>query len=215
MPRDPAGRVRTLLLLLLTDEVGELFGGQWGLYLLRLCQRCCQSVQSIQPAVCHHAAPTSLPGRQQVLQTHWETLLQYWEQVNTLVINSVCFHSSLLPASPEAQYPDTLALTFDPAARHLTCVYNDHSVYVWDVKDVRNVGKLYSALYHSSCVWNLQVSQILQEILPGAPEIPPILQEILNTRNHTTRNTFNTTRDSLIILVPTQPVIPPIVSEIL
>ncbi|KAF3848280.1 hypothetical protein F7725_021308 [Dissostichus mawsoni] len=57
-----------------------------------------------------------------------------------------------LQHSPGAQYPDTLALTFDPASRHLTCVYNDHSVYVWDVKDVRNVGKLYSALYHSSCV---------------------------------------------------------------
>lgn len=64
----------------------------------------------------------------------------------------------MLPASPGAQYPDTLALTFDPTARHLTCVYNDHSVYVWDVKDVRNVGKLYSALYHSSCVWSVEVS---------------------------------------------------------
>ncbi|XP_071352730.1 WD repeat-containing protein 62 isoform X2 [Trachinotus anak] len=63
----------------------------------------------------------------------------------------------LLPASPSAQYPDTLALTFDPTAKHLTCVYNDHSVYVWDVRDVRNVGKLYSALYHSSCVWSAEV----------------------------------------------------------
>ncbi|XP_033994352.1 WD repeat-containing protein 62 isoform X2 [Trematomus bernacchii] len=62
-----------------------------------------------------------------------------------------------LQHSPGAQYPDTLALTFDPASRHLTCVYNDHSVYVWDVKDVRNVGKLYSALYHSSCVWSIEV----------------------------------------------------------
>ncbi|XP_038549160.1 WD repeat-containing protein 62 isoform X4 [Micropterus salmoides] len=66
-------------------------------------------------------------------------------------------HGSLSPANPGAQYPDTLALTFDPAARLLTCVYNDHSVYVWDVKDVRNVGKLYSALYHSSCVWSVEV----------------------------------------------------------
>ncbi|XP_030599747.1 WD repeat-containing protein 62 isoform X2 [Archocentrus centrarchus] len=66
-------------------------------------------------------------------------------------------HGSLLPASPGAQYPDTLALTFDPAAGYLTCVYNDHSLYVWDVKDVRNAGKLYSALYHSSCVWSVEV----------------------------------------------------------
>ncbi|XP_044209771.1 WD repeat-containing protein 62 isoform X2 [Thunnus albacares] len=80
-------------------------------------------------------------------------------------------HGSLSPASPEAQYPDTLALTFDPAARHLTCVYNDHSVYVWDVKDVRNVGKLYSALYHSSCVWSLQVYPELSD--PTQACLPP------------------------------------------
>lgn len=50
-----------------------------------------------------------------------------------------------------------LALTFDPASKHLTCVYNDHSVYAWDVKDVRNAGKLYSALYHSGSVWSVEV----------------------------------------------------------
>ncbi|XP_013767425.1 WD repeat-containing protein 62 isoform X2 [Pundamilia nyererei] len=70
---------------------------------------------------------------------------------------------SLLPASPGAQYPDTLALTFDPAARHLTCVYNDHSLYVWDVEDVRNARKLYSALYHSGCVWSVEVYPELPE----------------------------------------------------
>ncbi|XP_041659122.1 WD repeat-containing protein 62 isoform X2 [Cheilinus undulatus] len=75
------------------------------------------------------------------------------------------------PASPGAQYPDTVALTFDPAARHLTCVYNDHSVYVWDVSDVRSVGKLYSALYHSSCVWSIQVYPELSE--PTQACLPP------------------------------------------
>ncbi|XP_040902741.1 WD repeat-containing protein 62 isoform X2 [Toxotes jaculatrix] len=77
----------------------------------------------------------------------------------------------LSPASPGAQYPDTLALTFDPAAKHLTCVYNDHSVYVWDVKDVRNVGKLYSALYHSSCVWSIEVYPELAEVSQAC--LPP------------------------------------------
>lgn len=64
-------------------------------------------------------------------------------------------HSSLVLG---AQYPHTLALTFDPSARQLACVYSDHSVYVWDVHDVRSVRKLYSALYHSSSVWSLEVS---------------------------------------------------------
>lgn len=104
--------------------------------------------------------------------------------------------SSQLPASPGAQYPDTLALTFDPTAKHLTCVYNDHSVYVWDVKDVGNVVKLYSALYHSGSVWSVEVSpsqkyfmnyrnnrnntyqRQISEIPPTLPEILPLLAKI-------------------------------------
>ncbi|XP_077063761.1 WD repeat-containing protein 62 isoform X2 [Siphateles boraxobius] len=69
----------------------------------------------------------------------------------------------LFGANPEAQYPDTLALTFDPVTRHLTCVYNDHSVYVWDVRDIRNVGKVYSALYHSGCVWSVETYPDLED----------------------------------------------------
>lgn len=57
----------------------------------------------------------------------------------------------------DAKYPDTIALTFDPTNQWLSCVYNDHSLYVWDVKDPKKVGKVYSALYHSSCVWNVEV----------------------------------------------------------
>ncbi|XP_069064869.1 mitogen-activated protein kinase-binding protein 1 isoform X2 [Pleurodeles waltl] len=58
--------------------------------------------------------------------------------------------------SADAKYPDTIALTFDPNNQWLSCVYNDHSLYVWDVKDPKKVGKVYSALYHSSCVWNVE-----------------------------------------------------------
>lgn len=53
-------------------------------------------------------------------------------------------------------------MTYDPTNRWLSCVYNDHSVYVWDIRDLcdpRKAGKLYSALYHSSCVWGLEVSR--------------------------------------------------------
>ncbi|XP_041669092.1 mitogen-activated protein kinase-binding protein 1-like [Cheilinus undulatus] len=68
--------------------------------------------------------------------------------------------SQLFSCRSEARYPDTVALTFDPSSHWLSCVYNDHSVYVWDVRDLRDprkAGKLYSALYHSSCVWSLEV----------------------------------------------------------
>ncbi|XP_029317026.1 LOW QUALITY PROTEIN: mitogen-activated protein kinase-binding protein 1 [Cottoperca gobio] len=75
-------------------------------------------------------------------------------------IGSMVDASQLFTCRPEARYPDTVAVTYDPATRWLSCVYNDHSVYVWDVRDLRDprrAGKLYSALYHSSCVWSLEV----------------------------------------------------------
>lgn len=39
----------------------------------------------------------------------------------------------------------------------LTCVYNDHSLYTWDVKDIKRIGKTWSSLYHSTCVWGIEV----------------------------------------------------------
>ncbi|XP_062824220.1 mitogen-activated protein kinase-binding protein 1 isoform X3 [Anolis carolinensis] len=72
-------------------------------------------------------------------------------------IASVTEASRLFSNVTDAKYPDTIALTFDPNNQWLSCVYNDHSLYVWDVKDPKKVGKVYSALYHSSCVWNIEV----------------------------------------------------------
>ncbi|XP_068194880.1 mitogen-activated protein kinase-binding protein 1 isoform X2 [Antennarius striatus] len=75
-------------------------------------------------------------------------------------IASMVDASHLFSSHPDAHYPDTVAVTYDPANRWLSCIYNDHSVYVWDVRDLRDprrAGKLYSALYHSSCVWSLEV----------------------------------------------------------
>lgn len=40
---------------------------------------------------------------------------------------------------PGAKYPDTIALTYDEKNHKLTCVYNDHSLYVWDVRDIKRV----------------------------------------------------------------------------
>lgn len=69
-------------------------------------------------------------------------------------------HSRLFSGGANARYPDTIALTFDPTNQWLSCVYNDHSIYVWDVRDPKKVGKVYSALYHSSCVWSVEVCGI-------------------------------------------------------
>ncbi|XP_062864086.1 mitogen-activated protein kinase-binding protein 1 [Trichomycterus rosablanca] len=65
--------------------------------------------------------------------------------------------SHLFAYKLDARYPDTVAVSYDSTNRWLSCVYNDHSLYVWDVRDLRKVGKVYSALYHSSCVWSVEV----------------------------------------------------------
>ncbi|CAG4949343.1 unnamed protein product [Parnassius apollo] len=56
-----------------------------------------------------------------------------------------------------AHYPDAIALTYDERNHKLTCVYNDHSLYVWDVRDIKRVGKSHSALYHSACIWGVDM----------------------------------------------------------
>ncbi|KAH0631589.1 hypothetical protein JD844_005987 [Phrynosoma platyrhinos] len=58
---------------------------------------------------------------------------------------------------PDATYPDTIALAYDPCHHWLSCVYKDHSVYIWDVTDTCKVGKVWSDLFHSSFVWNVEV----------------------------------------------------------
>ncbi|XP_055225061.1 WD repeat-containing protein 62 isoform X8 [Gorilla gorilla gorilla] len=65
--------------------------------------------------------------------------------------------SFLFHRKAEAVYPDTVALTFDPIHQWLSCVYKDHSIYIWDVKDINKVGKVWSELFHSSYVWNVEV----------------------------------------------------------
>ncbi|KAL1769057.1 WD repeat-containing protein 62 isoform X2 [Sigmodon hispidus] len=65
--------------------------------------------------------------------------------------------SFLFHRKADAVYPDTVALTFDPIHEWLSCVYKDHSIYIWDVKDINEVSKIWSELFHSSFVWNVEV----------------------------------------------------------
>ncbi|XP_071961890.1 uncharacterized protein [Antedon mediterranea] len=57
----------------------------------------------------------------------------------------------------DANYPDAIALKVDDYNKKLTCVYRDHSVYIWDIHDVKMVGKQWSSLYHSSCIWGVEL----------------------------------------------------------
>ncbi|XP_072948676.1 mitogen-activated protein kinase-binding protein 1-like [Epargyreus clarus] len=67
-----------------------------------------------------------------------------------------------------ARYPDAMALTYDERNHKLTCVYNDHSLYVWDVRDIQRVGKSHSALYHSACIWGVDMVSNEGPLPPGS-----------------------------------------------
>jgi WD40 repeat protein len=59
--------------------------------------------------------------------------------------------------NPDAKYPDCVALCYDQYDCILSAIYNDHSFYVWDIKDFAKVKKLDSHLFHSSCCWALDL----------------------------------------------------------
>ncbi|XP_042204549.1 mitogen-activated protein kinase-binding protein 1-like isoform X3 [Homarus americanus] len=70
-----------------------------------------------------------------------------------------------------AKYPDTIAVAFDENNHKVTAVYNDHSMYVWDVKDIKRVGKSHSYLYHSACIWGVETYPSQGEGVKGV--MPP------------------------------------------
>ena len=45
---------------------------------------------------------------------------------------------------PNARYPDATAVTYDEQNFKATVIYNDHSVYVWDVRDIKKVRIIFS-----------------------------------------------------------------------
>ncbi|XP_057317012.1 mitogen-activated protein kinase-binding protein 1-like isoform X2 [Hydractinia symbiolongicarpus] len=59
--------------------------------------------------------------------------------------------------------PDLVAISMDLAHFKLTSIYNDHSLYIWDVHDVKKVGKTASFLYHSACIWGVETYPVFDE----------------------------------------------------
>ncbi|XP_066991483.1 mitogen-activated protein kinase-binding protein 1 [Anabrus simplex] len=80
-------------------------------------------------------------------------------------------HMATPPAN--AKYPDAVALAYDPMNHKLTCVYNDHSLYVWDVHDIKRVGKSHSFLFHSACIWGVDMYPVLDPEVNNSPAMPP------------------------------------------
>ncbi|XP_021238884.1 WD repeat-containing protein 62-like [Numida meleagris] len=81
----------------------------------------------------------------------------------------VDLHQDPKPRHPDLVYPDTVALAYDPTRRWLSCIYRDHSVYVWDVGDLRAVRKVWSDLFHSASVWSIEVYPESEKQRPRLP----------------------------------------------
>lgn len=64
--------------------------------------------------------------------------------------------SHMMSAPQNSKYPDTIAIVYDESRSKVSCVYNDHSLYIWDLRDIRRVGKSHSFLYHSACIWGVE-----------------------------------------------------------
>ncbi|XP_042245976.1 mitogen-activated protein kinase-binding protein 1-like isoform X1 [Thunnus maccoyii] len=72
-------------------------------------------------------------------------------------VSAITEASHLFSTKTDTRYPDSTAVTYDPVSNWLSCVYSDHSLYVWDVRDVNRAGKVHSALFHAACVWDLEM----------------------------------------------------------
>ncbi|KAK7487107.1 hypothetical protein BaRGS_00021602 [Batillaria attramentaria] len=79
--------------------------------------------------------------------------------------------SDMICTKTDAKYPDTVAIAVDDDHKKVACIYNDHSLYVWDVLNVRRVGKAWSFLYHSGCIWAIEVYPQLENQQTGP--LPP------------------------------------------
>ncbi|KAG0354384.1 mitogen-activated protein kinase binding protein 1, partial [Gamsiella multidivaricata] len=58
---------------------------------------------------------------------------------------------------PNAIYADVLASQYDTSSNSLICIYSDRSLFVWDMNDIHNAVVLWSHLFHSDCVWGVEM----------------------------------------------------------
>lgn len=79
--------------------------------------------------------------------------------------------SHLVSNRQDCSYPDTKAIAMDDDHKKVTCVYSDRSMYIWDVHDLKRVGKAWSFLFHSGCIWALEMYPQLEE--DSKPVLPP------------------------------------------
>lgn len=61
-------------------------------------------------------------------------------------------------SSNTVKYPDCVALKINYCGYKVVCIYSDRSLYVWDITELHRIGRCRSILYHSACVWGVEVN---------------------------------------------------------
>lgn len=61
--------------------------------------------------------------------------------------------------SNKPKHADTVAVVYDDVNKIVTAIYSDRSIYFWSLGDIKRIGKLNSFFYHSSCIWDIEVSR--------------------------------------------------------
>ncbi|XP_041352777.1 mitogen-activated protein kinase-binding protein 1-like isoform X2 [Gigantopelta aegis] len=89
------------------------------------------------------------------LTLHFEATLPHPHSLGVDVASATDPNQVIFPKE-DAKFPDTLAVVYDSDHKKLTCIYNDHSLYIWDMHNIKKIGKAWSFLFHSSCIWSLE-----------------------------------------------------------
>ncbi|KAI9347797.1 WD40-repeat-containing domain protein [Zopfochytrium polystomum] len=71
--------------------------------------------------------------------------------------------------APGEAYPSVVAIKVNSKGDRIIAVYDDHSLYIWDVEDLRHIGKYRSFLYHSDSIWGVEAVPFLSEPHPDMP----------------------------------------------
>ncbi|KAI9474804.1 hypothetical protein BDB00DRAFT_934245 [Zychaea mexicana] len=66
-------------------------------------------------------------------------------------------------------YPEVIAVDYDDASSKITAVYADRSLYLWDIRDLKKIGKYRSFVFHSDCVWGVEPCPALIEPVNAIP----------------------------------------------
>lgn len=89
-----------------------------------------------------------------------------------------------------AKYPDAIALAYDEKNMKLTCVYNDHSIYIWDITDIKRVCIKFNLFYfvfiikHACTLLGRKIKfiSIPLSMYMGCRNVPGIRSRFKNTK---------------------------------